>query len=64
MRDMAAQYTKRLEASPIRTILDRAAALRAEGRSVIPFSAGEPDVPTPSPIMKATPQAIEDNYSH
>ena len=64
MREMAAEYTKRLEASPIRTILDRAAALRSEGRSVIPFSAGEPDFPTPSPIKKATQQAIEDNYSH
>lgn len=50
MREMAAPYTKRLEASPIRTILDRAAALRSEGRTVIPFSAGEPDFPTPSTL--------------
>lgn len=64
MRDMVAEYTKRLEASPIRTILDRAAALRGEGRPVVPFSAGEPDFPTPSPIKKATEKAIEENYSH
>ena len=64
MREMAAPYTKRLEASPIRTILDRAAALRSEGRTVIPFSAGEPDFPTPSTIKKATQKAIEDDFSH
>ena len=64
MRDMVAEYTKRLEPSAIRAVLDRAAALRAEGRPIVPFSAGEPDFPTPTPIKKATEQAIEDNFSH
>ena len=58
MRDMVAEYTKRLEPSAIRAVLDRAAALRAEGRPIVPFSAGEPDFPTPTPIKKATAQAI------
>ena len=64
MRDMVSENAKRLEASPIRAILDRAAALRAQGKPVIPFSAGEPDFPTPEPIKAATMQAIADNYSH
>lgn len=64
MREMISDGAKRLEASPIRAILDRAAALRGEGKKVIPFSAGEPDFPTPETIKKATIKAIEDNYSH
>ena len=64
MRDMVSENAKRLEASPIRATLDRAAALRAQGKPVIPFSAGEPDFPTPEPIKAATMQAIADNYSH
>jgi aspartate/methionine/tyrosine aminotransferase len=64
MKEMISDGAKRLEASPIRAILDRAAALRGEGKKVIPFSAGEPDFQTPETIKKATIKAIEDNYSH
>lgn len=64
MRDMISSNTKRIEASPIRAVLDRAAALRAEGRKIVPFSAGEPDFNTPETIKKATMQAIENNHSH
>ena len=64
MRDFVSESAKRLEASPIRAILDRAAALRASGKDVIPFSAGEPDFPTPEPIKQAAMKAIADNYSH
>lgn len=61
------QGAKRLahvEPSPIRVILDRAAALRKQGFPVIAFSAGEPDFATPSDIKEATIQAIRDNYTH
>lgn len=64
MREMISKNAQRLEASPIRTILDRAAVLRSQGKRVIPFSAGEPDFPTPAPIKAAAMQAIADNYSH
>lgn len=64
MRDMVSQGAKRLETSPIRTILDRAAALRIQGNNVVPFSAGEPDFPTPSPIKNAACQAICDDFTH
>ena len=47
MRDMVSQGAGRLEPSLIRTVLDRAAALRGEGHKVIPFSAGEFRYPQP-----------------
>ncbi len=53
---------KRLEnvaPSLIRTVLDRAAALRAAGEPVISFSAGEPDFDTPDDIRAATARALE-----
>ena len=64
MRDMVSQGAGRLEPSLIRTVLDRAAALRGEGHKVIPFSAGEPNFDTPSPIKAAAQRAIEENYTH
>jgi aspartate/methionine/tyrosine aminotransferase len=64
MRNMVSQGAQRLEASPIRAILDRAAELKGQGNRVIPFSAGEPDFPTPSPIKAAAQKAIAEDYSH
>lgn len=64
MRNMVSQGAQRLEPSLIRTVLDRAAALRGEGHKVIPFSAGEPNFNTPSPIKAAAQKAIEENYTH
>ena len=64
MRNMVSQGAQRLEPSLIRTVLDRAAALRSEGHRVIPFSAGEPNFNTPSPIKAATQKAIEENFTH
>lgn len=55
---------QRVEASPIRAILDRAAVLRSQGNKVIPLSAGEPNFNTPSPIKEAVKKAIDENYSH
>ncbi len=45
--------------SLIRTVLDRANALRAEGKPVISLSAGEPDFDTPGDIRAATVRALE-----
>ena len=41
-------------------ISGRAAALRRAGRDVIALSAGEPDFPTPAPIVEAAHQALRD----
>ena len=59
-----ARRLEKVSASPIRAMLDRAAALRAQGIDVIPFSAGEPDFNTPSDIKEAAIRAITNNYSH
>ncbi len=40
-----------------------AAQLRAEGKDVLAFSAGEPDFDTPDVIKKAAIKAIEDGYT-
>lgn len=55
---------QRVEASPIRVILDRAAQLRSEGKHVIPLSAGEPNFNTPAAIKEAARRAIDENYTH
>ncbi|MDR6940020.1 pyridoxal phosphate-dependent aminotransferase [Arcanobacterium hippocoleae] len=42
----------------------KAKALKAAGKSVIGFAAGEPDFPTPAPIVKAALAAVEDPRNH
>ncbi len=42
----------------------KAKALRAAGRSVIGFGAGEPDFPTPAPIVAAAVDACADPRNH
>ncbi|PRW63930.1 pyridoxal phosphate-dependent aminotransferase [Actinopolyspora mortivallis] len=42
----------------------KAKALRAEGRPVIGFGAGEPDFATPEPIVRAAQQACADPRNH
>ena len=59
-----AKRLEKVEPSLIRTILDRASALRAQGKNVIPFSAGEPDFDTPTDIKEAAIRAITNNESH
>lgn len=55
---------KNVEMSAIRVIMDKAAALRAEGKTVIALSAGEPNFNTPEPIKQATIKAINENFTH
>lgn len=61
--NVGAKRLEQVEPSLIRTILDRAAVLRGEGKSVIPFSAGEPDFNTPSDIKEAAIRAITNNQT-
>ncbi|PAP78447.1 pyridoxal phosphate-dependent aminotransferase [Rubrivirga marina] len=49
-----------MQPSATLAISGRAAALRREGRDVIALSAGEPDFPTPAPIVEAAHQALRD----
>lgn len=56
---VGAKRLEKVAPSLIRTVLDRAAALRAAGKPVISFSAGEPDFDTPDDIRAATKRALE-----
>lgn len=55
---------KHVEFSAIRVIMDKAAALRSEGKKVIALSAGEPNFHTPEKIKLETIRAIQENYTH
>lgn len=59
-----AKRLEKVEPSCIRTVLDRANAMRKQGLPVVAFTAGEPDFNTPTDIKEATIQAIRDNYTH
>jgi aspartate/methionine/tyrosine aminotransferase len=53
-----------VEPSATLSITNKATQLRAEGKPVIGFGAGEPDFPTPAPIVAAAIEAAEDPTSH
>ncbi|MDQ5986924.1 MAG: Aspartate/prephenate aminotransferase [Syntrophus sp. SKADARSKE-3] len=52
-----------IKPSPTLAIMAKANALRAEGRDIISFSAGEPDFDTPQHIKLAAIKAIEDGFT-
>ena len=53
----------RVKPSPTLAITMKAKALRAEGRDVIGFGAGEPDFNTPSNIKQAAIKAIDEGFT-
>lgn len=53
----------KIKPSPTLAITAKANALRAEGRDVIGFGAGEPDFDTPSHIKAAAIRAIEEGFT-
>lgn len=62
-----ARVSKRLAALPgsaTLAISNRARELRAEGKDVISFGAGEPDFPTPEHIVAAAQRAANDAVNH
>ena len=61
--NVGAKRLEKVEPSLIRTVLDRTAVLRGEGKPVIAFSAVEPDFNTPSDIKEATIRAITNNQT-
>ena len=58
-----ASRADRIKPSPTLAITAKAQALRAQGRDIIGFGAGEPDFDTPLNIKKAAIQAIEDGFT-
>ena len=45
-------------------VLVRARALEAQGRNVVHLEIGEPDFPTPSHIIEAAKQALDEGWTH
>ncbi|MDO9515106.1 MAG: pyridoxal phosphate-dependent aminotransferase, partial [Syntrophales bacterium] len=58
-----AQRVGRIQPSPTLAITAKAAALRAEGRDIISFGAGEPDFDTPANIREAAIRSIQDGFT-
>lgn len=58
------QRLGRLPGSATLAINNRAREMRAEGRDVISFGAGEPDFPTPEHIVAAARRAAADSVNH
>ena len=57
------QRIAKIKPSPTLAITAKANAMRAEGRDVIGFGAGEPDFDTPDPIKRAAIKAIEAGFT-
>ena len=67
MRSPASRLSARVSAIAESATLQvdaRAKAMRAQGRSVIGFGAGEPDFPTPAHIVAAAQEACADPRNH
>ena len=58
-----AKRVGRLSPSPTMAVSEEANRLRAEGRSVVDFSIGEPDFNTPDNIKGRGHRAIDDNFT-
>ena len=57
-RGVASRLSRVKESGTVR-ITDAVAKLRREGREVISFSVGEPDFPTPQPVVDAMKRALD-----
>ncbi|MBW2631852.1 MAG: pyridoxal phosphate-dependent aminotransferase [Deltaproteobacteria bacterium] len=58
-----AKRVERIKPSPTLAITAKANALRAEGRDIISFGAGEPDFDTPVNIREAAVSSIRDGFT-
>jgi len=55
---------KQIRPSATLKVDQKAKALKAEGRPVISFAAGEPDFPTPAHVVEAAAFAVRDPKNH
>ena len=62
--DQLNPFVAAMQPSATLAISARAKALRREGVDVVELSAGEPDFPTPAPIVEAAHQALRDGLFH
>ena len=54
---------ERLKPSQTLGMLSLAKEIEQSGKAVIHMEVGEPDIPSPASVKKATIQAIEDNFT-
>lgn len=59
-----ADRLKTIQPFYVMDVLARAKAMEAEGRSVIHLEIGEPDFPTPVPVVQAGIHALEQGHTH
>lgn len=59
-----ARRLKEIEPFHVMAILARARALEAQGRAIVHMEVGEPDFPTPEPIVAAGRQALARGLTH
>jgi len=62
-RSSVARRVSAIGMSPTLAVSALAQQLRAEGRDVLDFSAGQPDFPTPDEIKQAGKRAIDENQT-
>lgn len=62
-RRMLAERATRFKPSPTLAITGKARELRAAGRSIVSFAAGEPDFNTPEAICDAAAKAMRDGFT-
>lgn len=61
---MTARRALEIEPFRVMAILGRARALQAQGRDIIHMEVGEPDFPTPEPIVEAGIAALRAGHTH
>jgi aspartate aminotransferase len=64
MTGRIAERVTQLAGSPTVSVMDRARRLRAEGRSVVDLSGGDPDFDTAPHVTQAAIQALENGFTH
>ena len=58
------QQLQYIRESPTIALADRVRKLKAEGKQVIALQTGDPDFATPTPIVEAAQQALQDGFTH
>lgn len=58
------QRAQRMSPFLVMEVLERAAALAAQGRSIIHLEVGEPDFDTPAVVREAAERAMRDGHTH
>jgi aspartate aminotransferase len=64
MAGRIADRVKKLAGSPTVAVMDKARRLKAEGRSVVDLSGGDPDFDTASHVTQAAIEALRSGFTH